>query len=935
MLERRATFPVVAVLILAVPSLAQAASSPALAGCLEQLARKPDGEAPALCLYELATGAGSEQAAAARRLEELAAEHPQSPWLLLYLGRVKWQTGDPAELREAERLYRRSAEVASRRGLAEAELGARRGLHRILRDAGRLEEARVEMERAVRIAAESGLPLLRLRADVLRAQQQSAEGEFEQAYRTLRLIQEDAEGHGPYDLVREHLFALAKAAQQTGRFREARGVYGILAERAAAAGDGTWEAQARYGMLAVRMLELHEMPSGAGRKETLELAHGALRAARAAGNPRYEAQSLWMLGSMDTAAEARAHLQRCFAVAATAFERSFCRSALARRLAATDPAAAEAAIHEALALAQESGNALARTSSWSERMRVSWALDPPKKALADGWAALDAIEALRDLQGDSEGQPGLFSTWAEDYYWLSGRLLEAGRTRSAFGVIERMRSRTLIDALGLSRRGPGVSPSLQARRADLFLEIAQVQRRLLDPSLPAGERERARAELDRLEIEAADLRARIAASDPAYAALSRPGFASLEQVRGALAPDEALLSFQIAPWEDLSGDFGGGSWLLVATRGGIRVYRLPGRTELRQAVNIFTGLFSARDRSEAEAAARLHGKLLRPALAELPRGIRRLVIVPDDFLHRLPFAALRPEPGGEALALRYEITLVPSATLWQRWRRPRPAPLATPALVLADPATLVTRGGAASKRSAIFLTPARLGKLPYARKEGAAVLRYLGSGELLMGEQASEAYLKENGAGAYGLVHFAAHAVTDDVHPDRSGVYLSPGDRREDGLLQAREIVDLDLDGRIVVLSACESASGEILRGEGVMGLARAFFQAGAHTVVASLWPLRDVDGAALFDRFYRHLAEGRSVAAALQAAQRDRMEAGAPAAAWAGVVVLGDGGRIPVPGGRGPGPAAWIAVGCGLLFATGLVLWRRGAAARSRRSRG
>jgi hypothetical protein len=104
---------------------------------------------------------------------------------------------------------------------------------------------------------------------------------------------------------------------------------------------------------------------------------------------------------------------------------------------------------------------------------------------------------------------------------------------------------------------------------------------------------------------------------------------------------------------------------------------------------------------------------------------------------------------------------------------------------------------------------------------------------------------------------------------------------------------------------------------------------------VASLWPLRDVDGAALFDRFYRHLAEGRSVAAALQAAQRDRMEAGAPAAAWAGVVVLGDGGRIPVPGGRGPGPAAWIAVGCGLLFATGLVLWRRGAAARSRRSRG
>src|SRR5689334_6084770 len=254
MLKRRATLSVV-LLILVVPSLAKAAPAPALARCLEQLARTPDGEAPALCLYELATGTDPEQAAAARRLAELAAEHPQSPWFLLYLGRIRWQTRDPAGVREAEGLYRRSAELASRRGLAEAELGARRGLHRILRDAGRLKEARAEMERAVRIAEGSGLPDLRLRADMLRAQAQLAGG-------------------------------------------------------GAAAGDGTGEAQARYGMLSGRMLELHEMPSESGRKETLELARSALRAARAAGNPSYEVQSLWMLGALDTGAEAKAHLER-------------------------------------------------------------------------------------------------------------------------------------------------------------------------------------------------------------------------------------------------------------------------------------------------------------------------------------------------------------------------------------------------------------------------------------------------------------------------------------------------------------------------------------------------------------------------------------------------------------------------------------------------
>jgi CHAT domain-containing protein len=130
-------------------------------------------------------------------------------------------------------------------------------------------------------------------------------------------------------------------------------------------------------------------------------------------------------------------------------------------------------------------------------------------------------------------------------------------------------------------------------------------------------------------------------------------------------------------------------------------------------------------------------------------------------------------------------------------------------------------------------------------------------------------------------------------------VLLAPGAPDEDGRLHPSEIVGLGLGGRIVVLSACSSASGEILRGEGVMGLARAFFQAGAHTVVATLWPLRDDDGAALFDSFYDHLGEGLSVAAALQAAQRDRMAEGAPPSAWAGVIVLGDGGRVPVPGGR------------------------------------
>jgi len=176
------------------------------------------------------------------------------------------------------------------------------------------------------------------------------------------------------------------------------------------------------------------------------------------------------------------------------------------------------------------------------------------------------------------------------------------------------------------------------------------------------------------------------------------------------------------------------------------------------------------------------------------------------------------------------------------------------------------------------------------------------------------------------VLHFATHAVTDETNPDRSGVLLAPGAANQDGLLQIREIVDLDLDGRVVVLSACSSNTGALLRGEGVMSLARAFFQAGAHTVVASLWRLRDDEAADLFDRFYGHLGQGKSVAAALQAAQRDLIAEGAPAAAWAGLVVLGDGDLAPLPGGRkGSAIPVWVwVVGGALLAAALLFAWRR-----------
>jgi CHAT domain-containing protein len=191
----------------------------------------------------------------------------------------------------------------------------------------------------------------------------------------------------------------------------------------------------------------------------------------------------------------------------------------------------------------------------------------------------------------------------------------------------------------------------------------------------------------------------------------------------------------------------------------------------------------------------------------------------------------------------------------------------------------------------------RLPRLPWARREAAAIARTLrlDAGDVHEGGAASERLLKQTPLDRFAVLHLAAHARADEAFPDRSAVFLAPGDAAEDGWLQPAEIAALDLRGRLVVLSACDSATGFVLSGEGPLSLARAFFAAGADAVVATRWPLRDDDAAFVMDRFYRALRSGADAAAALHHARQDAIDRGLPAAAWAGLALLGDGRRPPI----------------------------------------
>jgi CHAT domain-containing protein len=140
---------------------------------------------------------------------------------------------------------------------------------------------------------------------------------------------------------------------------------------------------------------------------------------------------------------------------------------------------------------------------------------------------------------------------------------------------------------------------------------------------------------------------------------------------------------------------------------------------------------------------------------------------------------------------------------------------------------------------------------------------------VVTGSAASEALVKqEMREGSPRIVHLATHGLVDPTEPSRSSVALTPGDD-EDGYFRTLEILGTRTQSALVVMSACESALGKVSRGEGVVGLSRAFLAAGAGSVVASLWAVSDESTAELMQVFYQQmLGKKRSASRSLNEAR-------------------------------------------------------------------
>jgi CHAT domain-containing protein len=181
--------------------------------------------------------------------------------------------------------------------------------------------------------------------------------------------------------------------------------------------------------------------------------------------------------------------------------------------------------------------------------------------------------------------------------------------------------------------------------------------------------------------------------------------------------------------------------------------------------------------------------------------------------------------------------------------------------------------------------------LPGTQREADALAKDFSDASIYTGKQAQEATFKQE-AGKFRYLHLATHGFFNDATPLWSSIVLAqPGDDKEDGFLTAREIFDLNLSAEMVVLSACNTARGEKVGGEGVVGLTWALFAAGCPTQVVSQWSVDDASTAALMERFYGGVKSGQAKGKALRGAGLSLLKDGQHSHPyyWAPFVLVGD----------------------------------------------
>jgi CHAT domain-containing protein len=607
--------------------------------------------------------------------------------------------------------------------------------------------------------------------------------------------------------------------------------------------------------------------------------------------------------------------------------------------------------NEAIELSRTAGDRVTEARGLFGLARVSVALNDLAAARRYIEHALDVAESLRTEVENSDLRASYFASiyqWHELHIDVMMQLNKthptAGLAVHAFEASERARARSLLESLAEAKVDlrAGVEPDLLKREQVLkaaFDDWAKRERSSTTKSVSKAEAETLAEEYRDLEYRYNQVQAEIRSRRQRLAAFVRPQPVNLKGIQTQLL-DAGTLLLEYSLGEERS-------YLWLVSNSDHISYELPPRAAIERAARRVYELLTARltltgdgqerrrraeqaDTEYWQEAAVLSEMLLGPIAKKIVG--KRLLLVTDGALQSLPFAAL-PVPGNRdksvPMVAAHEIVNLPSATVLAALRlemvgKKQPsktvAVLADPVFEFDDPRLLAV-GDAAERiakqrratttvadsnavqtqalRDAGVMRDGTLTitRLISSRAEADDIVSTAPDGMTLkaLGFDASRATAMSPELAEYRIVHFATHGVLNNEDPGLSGIILSMFDKQgrpQDGFLRLHDIYGLKLPAELVVLSACNTALGKPVRGEGLVGMVRGFMYAGAKRIVASYWKVDDEATGQLMGRFYLELLrEHRSPAAALRQAQlamlqHDRWQ---PPFYWAAFALQGE----------------------------------------------
>jgi CHAT domain-containing protein/tetratricopeptide (TPR) repeat protein len=559
----------------------------------------------------------------------------------------------------------------------------------------------------------------------------------------------------------------------------------------------------------------------------------------------------------------------------------------------------------------ERATVLARQISAADTLRrarfnsgvVYRALNQFAKARQAFGEAIATTEALRaQIAGGEQERQRYFESKVSPYHAMVDLLIAEDHPAEALTFAERAKARVLLDVLQSGRVNGAKAMTGEEQEQERKLNSrlvsfnTQIYRETARPQPDQARLTELNAQLQKARLDFEAFQTNLYAARPELKSQRGEAQPLSPEEAAALLPDakSALLEYVVADDK---------TFLFVITKAAgkteaeVRAYTSPiKRAELTSQIESFRRQLAGRDLGFRASAAKLYELLLKPAQTQLA-GKTNLVIVPDDKLWEAPFQALltgsrRFLMEEAAVAYAPSLTVLREAT--KRRRRDSDAASAN-LLALGNPAI----GQETIGHATLTLRGGKLDPLPEAEQEVKA-LGQLYSAErskVYIGAEASEDRVKAE-AGQARILHFATHGTLNNASPMYSYLALAQGGKNEDGLLEAWELMQMDLHADLAVLSACETARGHYGAGEGMIGLTWALFVAGVPSTVVSQWKVESASTRDLMLNFHRQLRAPAAAKAKVTMAEALRQAAlnvmKNPETShpfyWAGFVLVGAG---------------------------------------------